>query len=70
MIDTKVPITANLDIKLLADALVAQTRRLERFMREAEMPESWIRASTEGEYALANRCLMSLEGTSSERKIA
>ncbi len=52
---------ANLDIQLLADALVAQTRRLERFMREAEMPESYIRASTEYEYSLANRALLSLE---------
>ncbi len=52
---------AQLDIALLADALVAQTRRLERFMREAEMPESWIRASTEYEYSLANRALLSLE---------
>ncbi len=51
-----------LDINLLCDALVAQTRRLERFMREAEMPESWILASTEYEYSLANRCLMSLDG--------
>ncbi len=61
---------AHLDIQLLADALVAQTRRLERFMREAEMPERWIQASTEYEYSLANRCLLSLEGMSSERKIA
>ncbi len=59
--------SANLDIQLLADALVAQTRRLERFMREAEMPESWIKASTEYELSLANRVLM---GMSSERKIA
>ncbi len=51
----------SLDCALLADALVAQTRRLERFMREAEMPESWILASTEYEYSLANRALLSLE---------
>ncbi len=60
---------STLDIKLLADALIGQTRCLERFMREAEMPESWILASTEYEYSLANRCLLSLEGMSSERKI-
>ncbi len=60
---------ANLDIQLLADALVAQTRRLERFMRDAEMPESWILASTEYEYSLANRALLSLEAAT-ERKIA
>ncbi len=69
MIDTKVPAIANLDIALLCDALIGQTRRLERFMREAEMPESWIRASTEYEYSLANRALLSLEAAT-ERKIA
>ncbi len=57
-----------LDVNLLCDALVAQTRRLERFMREAEMPESWIRASTEGDYALANRALMSLESQTALRE--
>ncbi len=68
MIDTKAPITATLDIQLLADALVAQTRRLERFMREAEMPESWILASTEYELSLANRVLMGM--SSEQRRIA
>ncbi len=60
---------STLDIKLLADALIGQTRRLERFMREAEMPERWILASTEYEYSLANRALLSLEAAT-ERKIA
>ncbi len=60
---------STLDIQLLADALVGQTRRLERFMRDAEMPESYIRASTEYEYSLANRALLSLEAAT-ERKIA
>ncbi len=60
----------NLDIQLLADALVGQTRRLERVMKDAGFPDEYIRVSTEYEYSLANRCLMSLEGMSSERKIA
>ena len=53
--------SANLDIQLLADALVGQTRRLERFMKEAGFPDEYIRVSTEYEYSLANRVLMGME---------
>ncbi len=57
-----------LDIQLLADALIGQTRRLERVMKDAGFPDEYIRVSTEYEYSLANRCLMSLEGMSSEQR--
>ncbi len=65
---TEIKSRANLDIQLLADALLAQTRRLERFMREAEMPEPWIRASTEYEYSLANRVLLGMEAKCPESR--
>jgi hypothetical protein len=53
--------SSSLNVHLLCDALVAQTRRLERIMKECGFEDRYIRASTEYELSLANRIKLELE---------